>query len=1424
MTRPPPENFGTDHLRWWEVADAVWLAGKLPRAGAERSGEPPPPTPPEPPGPPIDHEPDFETQLDGPSGFHPADAVRPDPSPPRYTGLRPRPLGGGGGGSHWPPESGLPQELAIARAMRPLMRTVPSKLDSVLDEEKTAVRAAEEGLWLPASEPAQVHPFDLLLVVDTSSSMRIWAHVAREFQTMLERQGAFRDVRPVGLDSDQPGPELVFHGSDPGSNTIPPGSLFDPTGQRAVLVLTDGCGVAWRNGTIHRLLARWVRRSPVALADVLPPSMWHWSGLRTTRAKLRTAGPVSAGAAVRCRLIGTESGDFATRESVLPVLALSARWFSRWAELLTGTRPEGVELPVVRVAEHEEDTEDPEPAPGERFSPQLHVRQFRTIATPTAFRLAGLLAAAPLTMHMIRAIQRALLPESNSAHLSEIILGGLIHRTSVTRSAPSGAVIEYEFTKDLRKELLATSTRADTALVLRLAGQVLGPKVAAFRDIDKVLTEPDKTPVPLLSKDNLTFVQVQQAALRALSGPYGRRASRLKHSIGEFSAAIAEKQVPGGDWTGDATTVAPAPSRVLAVTETIQPARGNGNPDVTATSSEKADMTGQRRTGGQPTVWGGIPLRNVNFIGRDEVLEKLRDRLSTTGTTAVLPEALHGLGGIGKSQIAVEYVYRHATDYDLVWWIPAENPSEIRNSLVKLAKRLNLSVEPSVDVAVPAVLEALRIGDPCARWLLVFDNADRPEEVRQFFPVGQGHVLVTSRNAQWAGVANAVELDVFKRSESRELLQRRNEGLNDHDADQLAEVLGDLPLAVEQAAAWRAETGMSAEEYLRLWDDKRAELLESQPSAENEVAVQAAWNVSLDRLARDNPGALELLRVCAFFAPEPIPRNLFTGVRNLPLAPELEATLKSEIRLSRAIRDINRYSLARIDHRNASIQLHRLVQSALRNQLNADDAEQVRHSAHVLLANGDPTQPESSESWARYAELLPHARACLAMDCSDDWVRQLAINLVVAQFSWGDPHSARRGAEEMVEYWTRKLGEDHPDTLVASRWRGRSLRAVGLFAEAREVGQRTLDLLRNTLGEKHEETLLTMHAVASDLRAKGDFYGARDLNKLAYERAKEEFGDDDPDTLAAANNYALSLRLSGAFAAAQRLDEETWRRKASVLGEAHRHTLLTLDNLSVDLREAGEYVEACRVQENTVRQLRDNLGDRHPMTLGAIKNLAVAKRKAGRHVEALKYAQEALEGLRGRYGKEHPEAMSAAMNLSIDLRQTEDLRGARREGMHASELYERVWGEDHPFSLAGATNLAVTLRMLGELDAARRLNERALGRMRSLLGEDHPFTLVCATNLGSDLAAHGDHAAAHELSSDTLERSTRTLGENHPSTLAVALNSSLDLRALGRAEEADELKARTVTRFHQTLGSDHPATGNAVLNERASCDIDPMQI
>jgi hypothetical protein len=825
-----------------------------------------------------------------------------------------------------------------------------------------------------------------------------------------------------------------------------------------------------------------------------------------------------------------------------------------------------------------------------------------------------------------------------------------------------------------------------------------------------------------------------------------------------------------------------------------------------------------------PPVWGSVPPRNPNFTGRRELLRELGERVMS-GTTAVLPSALHGMGGIGKTQMAVEYIYSHLREYDVVWWIPATEAAQIRVALTELAQALNLPGSGEANTAIPAVREALRTGRPYRRWLLVFDSAEDVALVRQFFPTnGPGEILITSRNAEWASVARPLEVAVFERSESIELLRRRGPEIDVAEAEQLAERLGDLPLAIEQAAAWRAETGMPVQEYLRLFDEKVAEILDTSSPADYEVSVAAAWNVAFDELRTRNPVAHQLLQICAFFAPEPISRAFFSGVGSISILPEIDMALRDPMKLARAIRDINRYSLAKIDHRTNSIVLHRLVQIVLRNRMTPQHRAEMRHGAHLLLAKRDPNDPTSSKQWPRYQEILPHVYPSEIVECDDRWVRQLVLNLMRYLYQWGDHDEALRLAEMAHRNWTERLGPDDEQTLQAAERLGYYYWVTGRYTEAAEINRTILDTRQQLSGENSEETLAAQIAVSGDLSAQGNFLASRDLTEDVYHKAKALFGEDDPVTLRAARIHGTNLRLTGQYREAAELDETNYQRQTEILGYDHAETLSSRMGLIIDRREAGDYVWAREENEKLAERVRELFGEDNAETLRRMAYLAVSRRKAGDHEAAKELAAAVLERFRVRYGENNFNVMACALGYSIDLRHAQELRSARELGEQIFERYRRNLGEYHPHTMAAAVDLAVTLRLFGNAAAARQLDERSLAQLREALGPDHPSAVLCGINLASDLSALGETAAALELGTDMLARAERVLGKDHPTTLAAALNRALDLRTSGQSQEAETLYADVISRYRMVLRESHPGTIAASKGVRADCDIDPLPL
>jgi hypothetical protein len=646
--------------------------------------------------------------------------------------------------------------------------------------------------------------------------------------------------------------------------------------------------------------------------------------------------------------------------------------------------------------------------------------------------------------------------------------------------------------------------------------------------------------------------------------------------------------------------VAEEEARRVLLAAVAGPARPSGAPGFPGRAGRLGRLggAGPRLPGVLPPVWGNVPPRNPGFTGRDQMLADVRGALLGGGRAVV--QALAGMGGVGKTQLAAEYAYRFASGYDVVWWIAAEQAALIGEQVAALGEELGCA-GPDTDLGGTqrAVLGELRRRD---RWLLVFDNAESPEDLAPWLPGGAGHVLITSRVRGWAEIAVPVGVDMLARAESVAILRDRVPGLADGEADLVAAALGDLPLAVAQAAGYLAETGMPAGEYAGLVGPRAAQLLgEGRPSSYPRP-LAAATVLALDRLAAQNPAAAEVVRICAFLAPEPVPAQWFTGA-----AAQLPAGLADEaadpVAWRQILGQVSRSALARADP--GGLLMHRLTQAIIRGCLPPGQATATRARAEAIVAASSPGGTDAPDTWPAWARLLPHLLALDPAATGNLGLRRLACRAARYLILRGDFRGGHDLASDLYRQWGERLGPDDPQTLIAGFNLGFALRQMGRSGEARQVHEDTLARSRRVFGEDHLDTLHSATGLAIGLRSLGETQAARELDEDTLARYRRVQGEDHPHTLASANNLAVDLRAMGETQAARDLDEDTLARRHRVLGEDHPDTLASASNLAVGLRALGETQAARDLDEDTLARRRRVLGEGHPDTLTSASNLAV---------------------------------------------------------------------------------------------------------------------------------------------------------------------------------------------------------------------------
>jgi tetratricopeptide (TPR) repeat protein len=617
---------------------------------------------------------------------------------------------------------------------------------------------------------------------------------------------------------------------------------------------------------------------------------------------------------------------------------------------------------------------------------------------------------------------------------------------------------------------------------------------------------------------------------------------------------------------------------------------------------------GRAQTGGvsfpgrRPPIFE-VPPRNRHFSGRGELLQDLRKQLVATKAGAVVQAvqagAVHGLGGVGKTQLAVEYAHRHAADYDLVWWVPAEQPLTISGRLAQLGRLLGLEELPSLEEQVGVVFDALGQRD---RWLLVYDNAQQPADLQGLWPpAGGGHLLVTSRNPAWGGVATPVAVDVLQRDQAIGFLAERTGSSDQATLDELAEVFGDLPLALEQAAAYLEETTTTPADYLELLHDRAEELFALGRPAGSELTT---WTIALDRIKTQTPVAEDLLCLCAFLAPDDLPRSLL--VEHPEVLPErLASTVTDRVGFGQVLGALRRYSLVTVTAE--ALSTHRLVQAVVRHSLDSEPARVWAAAAVALVGAAFPGKAEDVGVWPAAGQLLPHALAATdqAALVGSDPTATSGLLHAAGRYLWGRAEHTQAKAlhQRALAIRETQLGPDHPDTAISLTNLGVVLRALGDLAGAHTNFQRVLAINEARLGADHPTTAISLTNLASVLRDQGDLDGARRLQERAVAIFEARLGADHPTTAQSLGNLANVLRAQGDLDGARRLQERAVAIFEARLGGDHPDTAQSINNVAGILRAQGDLDGARRLQERAVAIFEASLGADHPTTVRSRANL-----------------------------------------------------------------------------------------------------------------------------------------------------------------------------------------------------------------------------
>ncbi|WP_381552879.1 tetratricopeptide repeat protein [Streptomyces eurythermus] len=885
-------------------------------------------------------------------------------------------------------------------------------------------------------------------------------------------------------------------------------------------------------------------------------------------------------------------------------------------------------------------------------------------------------------------------------------------------------------------------------------------------------------------------------------------------------------------------------------------------------------------------VWvGDVPRLAAAFQPRTGIRDRA-DEARREGRDVVLS----GAGGVGKSQLAASLArqlrdqeHTAGAGLDVLVWARATSLDQIVTAYAEAAGHLHLPGADQEDEGGAAQLFLRWLTATRRRWLVVLDDLTDPASLGEWWPDsggGNGWVLATTRreDAQLSGQGRTlIRLGVYTRDEAGAYLHRR---LTDaghahlHDpsrVNELANALGDLPLALGHSAAYLINTRRTMADYLSLLRDTSSRLSDLlPPSADTEGygrPVTASLLLSLHAVEEADTTHLArpLLHLASLMDPLGHPATAWTtpaalGYLRTARPPQRRrlrrnhpAVTEGEVRS--ALNCLRTYALITQDTATAPIRMHALTARAVRETVPSGTLPAAARTAADTLFSLWPRHGYEERDLAatlrantvhldeltRPALWKPEAHPCIyqvSQSLTDAGLYQQAIeydertachsndihgadhpdtlsarhNLANSYSDAGRVQDALDLRERVLADYERILGDDHPNTLTARLNLANSYSDAGRVQDALDLRERVLADYERILGDDHPNTLSARHNLASSYSDAGRVQDALDLRERVLADYERILGDDHPDTLTARSNLANSYSDAGRVQDALDLRERVLADRERILGDDHPNTLTARSNLASSYSDAGRVQDALDLRERVLADRERILGDDHPDTLSARHNLANSYSDAGRVQDALDLRERVLADRERILGDDHPNTLTARSNLASSYSDAGRVEDALDLGERVLADRERILGDDHPDTLTARHNLANSYSDAGRVQDALDLRERVLADRERILGDDHPNTLTARHNLANSYSDAGRVEDALDLGERVLADYERILGDDHPDTLTARHNLANSYSDAGRVQDALDLRERVLADYERILGDDHPDTLTARHN------------
>ncbi|KAJ7437953.1 hypothetical protein FB451DRAFT_1378426 [Mycena latifolia] len=742
------------------------------------------------------------------------------------------------------------------------------------------------------------------------------------------------------------------------------------------------------------------------------------------------------------------------------------------------------------------------------------------------------------------------------------------------------------------------------------------------------------------------------------------------------------------------------------------------------------------------------------FHGRKTILDKMHQYFTQNMQKQCI-FLLHGLGGAGKTLIALKFIEQSVAQFTDIFVIDTSTVATIDAGLKMIA------TTKSVGDSSKDALQWLRSKQD--EWLLLFDNADDPKiNLNNYFPqCSHGNIIITSRNpglCVYAG-SHCTVSDMEEEDAADLLLTSAAQDITDYNEDvaaQIVKALHYLPLAIIQAGAFISKSG-NLGSYLALYEHNKARLLTEQPVQTHDNyswTVYTTWQISFEQLSEQ---AKTFLKLCSFLHYHGISDNIFKNATNYVIKPsnlskeELEMPVKvllqfsdpsgtwDPLRFTNVTNEIRAYSLINFDPEKNMFSIHPLVHDWTRSTLSDETCHQCMVAITGISLRGQP------EEYIRLASLwmLPHI--------------DLLIN-----------HNSNAIQDFRHDYAKVYLGAGKPE-------------------KAAELGLAVLEQRKKLLGEDHPGTLDSMYELSWTYAALGRLNEAAELGVSVWEKRREILGDNHPDTLGAMGDLASTYQKLGKLKEAEELQVLVLQKRRTVLGDNHLQTLRAMGSLATTYIELGRPREAEALQLIVLDKQRSILGNKHPETLLALGNLGGMYTMMGQPQDAEVLELEVLENRRDVLGDKHPDTLRSMSNLAYTYHIQGKLREAEQLALIVVEDRRNILGDNHPDTLLPMGNLAATYNKLGRLQEAEQLEHVVLEKRRLILGDNHIATLRAMSNLASTLNKLVRWQEAEELLVVALEEQRELLSAAHPHLVDTMQTLVETYTKLGKLKEAEDL-------------------------------------